>query len=116
MARLTVYHKPCLQCVFDDWHLVENWARNNDIKLKTRRTEYNPIWHQFATSIWGDEMYPPFITDGKNFIAIEFAIEKIKGKGVNDLQELFGAKKRARKSRKVVEIEETNEETKEEVE
>ena len=102
MARLTVYHKPCLQCTFDDWYLVENWAKTNDIKLKMRRTEYNPIWHQLATSIWGDEMYPPFITDGKKYITVGYAIEKIKGKGEDDLQDLFGAKKPNRANRKVV--------------
>lgn len=113
MARLTVYHKPCLQCTFDDWHLVENWAKTSDIKLKIRRTEYNPIWHRKATEIWGDEMYPPFITDGTNYITVEYAIEKLKRKEHDDLQDLFGAKKRTRKSRKVVEVEETSKKAKE---
>lgn len=112
--KIIVYHKPCLTCEFDDWHLVENWASDNGIKLKKRRTEYNPLWHQLATSIWGDEMYPPFITNGGDYITVEYAIEKIKGGRTDDLLDMFRAKKRARKSRKVVAKKKTNKKVEEE--
>jgi hypothetical protein len=112
--KAIVYHKPCLTCEFDDWHVVENWANDNGIKLKKRRTEYNPLWHQKATEIWGDEMYPPFITDGANYITVEYAIEKIKGERTNDLLDMFGTKKRARKSRMVVEKKKADNNVKEE--
>lgn len=112
--KVTIYHKPCLTCEFDDWHLVEDWAQSAGIKLKSRRTEYNPLWHQKATEIWGDEMYPPFMVgDSNNYITVEYAIEKIKAKELDDLQNLFGTKKRARKSRKVVESKKTTKKDKE---
>ena len=114
MNKIIVYHKPCLTCEYEDWHVVENWAQSAGIKLKKRRTEYNPLWHQKAAEIWGDEMYPPFITNGANYITVEYAIEKIKAKEYDDLQNMFGAKKRARKSRKVVEKKEADKNVKEE--
>ena len=114
MNKIIVYHKPCLTCEFDDWHLVENWAQSADIKLKKRRTEYNPLWHQLAASIWGDEMSPPFITNGGDYITVEYAIEKIKAKEYDDLQNMFGTKKRARKSSKVVEKKKADKKVKEE--
>lgn len=113
-AKITVYHKPCLTCEFDDWHLVENWADDNNIKLKKRRTEYNPLWHEKATEVWGDEMYPPFMVGDGNYITVEHVIEKIKAKEFNGLQNLFGAKNRTRKSRKVVESKKTAKKDKEE--
>lgn len=114
--RILVYHKPCLTCAFGDWHLVRNWATQQGIVLKERRTEYNPLWHQEATRVWGSEMYPPFLTDadGRNYITVEYALEKIKKKEDDDLLELFGAKNTTRKSRKVVASKKTRKKTRKE--
>lgn len=102
MEKITTYYKPCLSCTFDDWYLVQNWAKNNGFKLRERRTEYNPLWHRMASEIWGSEMYPPFITNDKKSITIEDAIGMIKNKEEDDLLNVFRAKNTNRKTRKMV--------------
>lgn len=102
--ELIAYYKPCISCTFDDWCIVQQWASRNGIKLVERRTEYNPIWHKKATAVWGDEMYPPFITtkDGSAYAAIEYVIEELMEGRDDDLQDLFRTKEPTRKGGQMV--------------
>lgn len=103
VKKITVYHKPCLPCVFEDWYLVEGFAAREGAKLRLRRTEYNPVWHRAATTIYGDEMYPPFMEfPNGRLITVEEVINYLKEGKQDDLQRLFRAKNTARKNRKKV--------------
>lgn len=98
MVKAIIYTKVCLPCVYEDgWTLVQSWAGVNDVKIKVRRTTYNPLWHERATKAYGSDKYLAFAKINGKKIKISTMIKNLK-EG-DDLHKLLGAKRPTRKNR-----------------
>lgn len=98
--KAIIYTKICLPCVYGEgWTLAQKWGITNKVNLKVRRTTYNPLWHELATKVYGSDKYLAFMKIGRRKIKIGTMIKRLKEE--DDLHELLGANKSARKNRVV---------------
>lgn len=50
MAKLVIYTKFCLECVYDtEYQAIKSWAIKNNVDVTVLRTAYNPLHHSVAT-------------------------------------------------------------------
>lgn len=107
--KAIIYTKICLPCVYEDgWTHIQSWAGVNDVKIKVRRTTYNPLWHELATKAYGDDKYFAFMKIGKKIVNINSLIKMIK-ESSDDLQGLLNAKRSSRKDCVALAEDETSE-------
>lgn len=86
MKKITIYSKPCFDCVYEKEAItIKSWAIRSGLDVKYYRTEYNPIYHKMAQKYMKE--YRAFVVFEDKALEIKEMVEAI-NKG--EIDELLG--------------------------